>query len=198
MGNPAERLDEEAIIRRVRDGDVNAFSALVIKYQDNVARIAARHVPRDQVPDVSQDVFVKACRGLAGYNGAAPFEHWLARIAVRTCHDFWRRRVNRAETPISDIAEDAQAWLDAHMSRDENALHDREVEKREATAFLHAGMSRLSAKDRTILTLTYLKEYTVAETAEMLGMSVANVKVRAFRSRRKLRKILAAAMEGAS
>ncbi len=196
MGYSPREIDEDLAIREVVGGNVNAFAVLVEKYKHHVARIASRHVPRDSVEDVAQESFVRACRGLKGFDGRKPFEHWLSRITVRCCCDYWRNKGNSRETPLSDMSEDGQMFLDrltARMGREE---FDREAEKAEALKLLTWALGKLGAEDRTVLTLTYLEGRSVAETADLMGISVANVKVRSFRSRNKLRKLLESAMEG--
>jgi RNA polymerase sigma-70 factor, ECF subfamily len=196
MGNSSREIDERRLIREVADGDINAFSPLVERYKHHVARIVSRHVPRDVVEDVSQESFLRACRGLGGFDGSKPFEHWLSRITVRCCCDYWRNKGNSHETPISALAEDCQGFVDRMTADKGREAYEREEEKREALKLLNWALNHLGAEDRTVLTLTYLDGYSVAEAAELMGISQANVKVRAFRSRKKLRNVLEKAMEG--
>jgi len=196
MGYSPREMDEEQAIQAVVDGNVNAFAYLVEKYKRHVARIVARHVPRDSVEDVSQEAFVRACRGLKSFDGRKPFEHWLSRITVRCCCDYWRNKGNSHETPISDMSEDGQNFLDMLTANRGREEFERQAEKEEALKLLSWAMAKLGPEDRTVLTLTYLEGRSVAETADLMGISVPNVKVRSFRSRNKLRKLLESAMEG--
>ncbi|MEI7903110.1 MAG: sigma factor, partial [bacterium] len=80
------------LIARVRAGEVNAFEPLITRHRQQVLAIAARHVPAAEVAATAQDVFVRAFLSLKSYRAERPFGHWLARIAVRTCCDFWRQQ----------------------------------------------------------------------------------------------------------
>ncbi|MGH7229078.1 MAG: RNA polymerase sigma factor, partial [Nitrospiraceae bacterium] len=103
--------DDLEIIQRVLQGETDQFAELIARYQQHVARIVNRHVPADRVAEVAHDVFVRAYGGLPGYSGQAPFEHWLSRVAVTTCHHFWRT-VRREELPVSALTEEHQQWME--------------------------------------------------------------------------------------
>jgi RNA polymerase sigma-70 factor (ECF subfamily) len=197
--------DEVGAIRAVRAvlaGDVDAFAVLVGRYERRVASIVARHVPRDQVAETAHEVFVRAFQSLSGYKERSPFEHWLSSIAVRTCCDYWRGRGRRRETLESDLpggSEDDRSFID--NVADEAGGGDpvaAEVERREAARLLHLALGRLSAEDRMVVSLVHLEGASVAEAAALLGMSAANVKIRAFRARGKLRAFLAGLMADGS
>ncbi|MGC8643179.1 MAG: RNA polymerase sigma factor [Isosphaeraceae bacterium] len=119
---------------------------------------------------------VEAYFSLPGYSARAPLSHWLRRIATRVGYRHWkcRRRAARLVALPLELA-----------ARGEPA-GDREA-TREA---LDAVLQRLSPRDRLVVTLLYLEEHTVAETAVLTGWSQTMVKVQAFRARRKLRTLL--------
>ena len=97
---------------------------------------------------------------------------------------------------MSSLTEKHKDWLEqAMMAESEKDLHERAVQK-EARELLDWALSRLSAEDRTVLELVYLEGQSVKEAAALLGWSVSNVKVRSFRSRRRLKKLLTGLMEG--
>jgi len=188
-GASATLAPDAALVERVRKGEVNAFEGLVRRHQEFVARIVSGRVPAARAPEVAHDCFVRAFESLDGFNGQSPFAHWLARIAVRTCQDFWRAHYRTRETAVSGLSESCRAWLDtAAAAPDSND---------DATELLGWAMDRLTEADRVVLTLTLLEGYTTAETAAMTGASVVGVKVRAFRARKRLRKLLAEAIQGA-
>ena len=83
---------EAELIARVRAGEVNAFEPLITQHRQQVLAIVARHVPAVDVAATAQDVFVRAFLSLKSYRAERPFGHWLARIAVRACCDFWRQQ----------------------------------------------------------------------------------------------------------
>lgn len=180
----------DAILARIRQGDSDSFRLLMRRYRDHVAAIVAGHIPGDRVEEVIQDVFVSAYRSLETYAGSKNFQHWLSRIAVRRCHDFWRAAYRRRELVQADLSPEASAWLQQAGNEDADAAAGRQQQQREARELVNWALARLSAADRTVLTLVHLQDHSVRETADLLGWSQANVKVRAMRARRKLRKIL--------
>jgi len=186
----AAHLDETKVISRVLDGNRDAFALLLERHERHVANVVAAHVPGDQVAEIAHEAFIRAYTSLAGYKPLKPFRNWLTTIALRCCHDYWRKHYRRKEALVCDMSEDGQNWLDSAMATDSADEFQSMVRQREAKQVLDLVLAQLSPLDRMILTLTYLEERTVKETAEMLEISVANVKVRAFRAKRKLKNFL--------
>lgn len=192
MGDPSD----SEVIGRVLGGDPNAFEVLVHRYTRLVVGLVARHVPRERVDEVSQDAFVEGFRSLGTFSEKAPFAHWMAKIAVRCCYNFWRRHHRRGEVPVSDLSEEAQDWMDAVLAAESREVFDREAAAEEAHEVLEHALARLSPEDRMVVTLVHLDGHSVREAAAMLGWSLVAVKVRAHRSRRKLHGILLELLEG--
>jgi RNA polymerase sigma-70 factor, ECF subfamily len=183
------------LVRQIVDGDVNAFEQLVVRYQNLVSAIAAKHVPFDQVEDTMQDVFLRAYRSLPKFRSDGEFKSWLSVIAVRTCYDFWRERYKSQEIPMSSLTEQHQAWLEAAMSDQSNRAFYETTPETGARELLDWALAALSPADKMVLELVYLEGRSVKEAAGLTGWSIANVKVRLFRSRRKLQSLCAAAVK---
>ena len=83
-GRAAEGPPDEEIIPRILAGEIDLFEELITRYKQHVSRIVAGHVRRDMVEEVAHDAFVRAYVSLSTYSFRVPFEHWLARIALRT------------------------------------------------------------------------------------------------------------------
>ena len=82
-----------SVIRRVLDGDANAFEAIVREYERNVYNIALRMSgEREDALDISQEAFLKAYHSLHSFRGESKFSVWLYRIVSNTCLDFLRER----------------------------------------------------------------------------------------------------------
>jgi RNA polymerase sigma-70 factor (ECF subfamily) len=184
------------IVRQVLEGSVNAFEALLVRYKDLVLRIAKRHVPYDEVEETTQEVFVRIYQSLPTYKGKGDFKHWVSSISVRTCYDYWRRAYRSREVPMSSLTEKHQGWLEQVISEESNHALEQKASQKEAGELLDWALAKLSAEDRTVLELVYLEGLSVKEAADALGWSVSNVKVRSFRSRRKLKKFLEGLIEG--
>lgn len=181
--------DDLEIVRRVLQGEIDHFAELIARYQQHVAKITNRHVPFDHVAEVAHDVFVRAYTSLSSFSGQTPFEHWLSGIAVRTCYDFWRAR-RRDELPVSSLATEHQAWMDHVLEAESEGQFHEQIRRREAAELLQWALGRLSAENRLVLTLVHLDGYSMREAAGLLGWTVVNVKVRAYRARQMLRALL--------
>lgn len=179
------------IVRRVIDGDVNAFETLLAKYKDPVFTMVAKHISRGHVEEVAHDVFVRAYQSLPSFKYKSSFKQWLFAIAIRTCYDFWRRAYRNRELPISSLTEDEQHWLEQTVADQSRQADSEEKARSEARALLDWALNKVSAEERMVLELVYLDGYSVKEAAGLLGWSIANVKIRCFRSRKKLRGLLA-------
>lgn len=95
---------------------------------------------------------------------------------------------------MSSLTKKHQVWLEEAISAQARlSFHEQSLQK-EAREILDWALDRLSAADRMVLELVYLEGYSLRETADLLGWSIANVKVRSFRSRKKLHKLLTQAI----
>jgi RNA polymerase sigma-70 factor (ECF subfamily) len=179
-----------AYITRILNGDRNAFAFLLKKYKMYVLKIVSRHVPYEDAEEVAHDAFIRVYESLAKFTGTGGFRHWLAAIATRTCYDYWRRTYRSKEVAMSSLGDEHREWLEQVAAEPAGGSLDdigRQVEAREV---LDWALARLSPEDRMVLELVYMEGLSVREVADILGWSVANVKIRSFRSRRKLHKLL--------
>ena len=190
----AVRSDAE-IVDLVRGGDVDVFETLVERYENRVFGIVARHVPPRDAEEVAHDAFVRAYLALASYAGKGDFAGWLTRIAARACSDYWRGRYRLREREESALSDEERRWLEeAASERSINAI-ERGESARHASELLERALSRLSPEDRMVIEIVHIEERPVKEAAAALGWSAGNVKVRAFRARRRLRRILGEMLE---
>ena len=150
-----------------------------------------KHVPYEQIEETAHDVFVRAYRSLPTFKNKSPFKNWLSSIAVRTCYDFWRKQYRSRELPMSSLSEKQQHWLETTISDQSSRSFYEQGVQQEAKDVLGWALSTLSAEDRMVMELVYLEGLSGKEAAKLLGWSVANVKVRVFRCRKKLQKLLA-------
>lgn len=173
------------------DGNIDAFALLLTRYKNHVVRIVNRHVPYDDVEETAHDVFIRAYQSLPTYSGKGSVVQWISSIAVRACHDFWRKRYRTRELPMSSLSEKHREWLESVSLNTSDQSFRKRGEQEEARDVLAWALNKLSAEDRMIVELVYLEGLSVKEAAELLGWSAANVKIRSFRTRKKLRGLLA-------
>lgn len=178
-------------IRRVLDGDVEAFAVIVQAYQKLIAADLTRRLPVQDVQEVAQEVFVKAFRSLPRFRGDAPFRIWLLRIARYTAMDFWRKHYRNRERVFTDLDEGGLRQMEAAHQESVSASMERQESEDAARELLETAFRELSPDDRAVLTLSELEGKSMAETAHELGCGISAVKVRAFRARHRLRSLVA-------
>lgn len=182
-----EPSDAELIAAVLR-GDASSFEPLVQKYSPRVFATARRYARREsEVEDIVQEVWLKAFHKLASFRGEAPFEHWLMRLAVRTCYDFLRGHQRNRESSFTDLTEPESDWLDRFVT-EPDAASERSEAAKELVARL---LEQLSPPARLIITLLEIEDRSVKEIAELTGWSVPLVKVRAFRARAEMKRLVA-------
>lgn len=190
-----EMQQDTDVIRDVLNGNVNAFEQLVEQYRDYVFMIVNTHIPQAAVEDVAQDVFLRAYNALPSFSMKSPFKHWLAGIASRTCCDYWRKKYRSAEQPVSAMTSLQKDWMEQVIATESFARHEELSKKEEARALLHQAMLSLSAEERSLLTSVHIEGNTVREAAALLGINIVSTKVRLFRARNKLHKVLGKMLE---
>ena len=181
MDDVTEVFSDEGLITATLAGDDEAFACLVKRYKRRVFGLAARFArDSDELEDICQEVFIKAYENLGKFRAEAPFEHWISKISVRACHDALRsRRHDKHNLAWDDISYEIKDHAEA--ARSEASL---------ARELLDLAMGLLKPDERLVITLMELEEMTLRETAALTGWSEANIKVRAFRARQALKKIL--------
>ncbi|MDE0401341.1 MAG: sigma-70 family RNA polymerase sigma factor [Candidatus Poribacteria bacterium] len=177
--------DDAQLIQRVLDGDDTAFSALVKKYQKPVHALAWRKIGDFHIAeDITQDTFLKAYQSLSTLKEPQRFASWLYVIAANYCKMWLRKK--RLWTQSLENTSGAQlekATYSGYVIEE----HERTVteSQREVVKKL---LGKLQESERTVITLYYLGEMTHEEISEFLGVSVAAIKNRLYRARRRLKK----------
>ena len=169
-------------IRASLGGDSEAYRRLVERYQGQVSKLLWRFSRDRQVhEELVQDVFVEAYLSLRGFKGASPFSHWLSRIATRVGYRYWKQTARQPDTGgLSQ--EELERFADEEIDR---------IQVDDAAALLHRVLAQLPPRDRLVLTLRYLEECDVAETARRIGWTRTMVKVQTLRAKKKLETLLA-------
>jgi RNA polymerase sigma-70 factor (ECF subfamily) len=181
---PADsRSDDLDDVRLTRRGDPEAYRRLIERHQDHVARMLWRFSRDRRVhEELVQDVFVEAYLSLRGYNGKAPLDHWLARIATRVGYRYWKEKARRKGAEPFDLEKWDEAVSDGHAAA--------ALEPDDAGALLHQVLAQMAPRDRLVLTLRYLEQCDVVETARRTGWTKTMVKVQTLRARNRLRKLV--------
>ncbi len=187
---PAQLADEE-LVARTRAGDLSAFDTLVLRYRRKVTAVAWRFFsdPPD-AEDMAQEAFVRAFTNLEKLRPGVPFQNWLYRITINLCLDQLRKEGRRPQQIEPDLRQPEEEWLERQLYRGSADSEPRFVGHLIARELVGRVLRKVAAKDRLVLHLLYGEGRSVDEVAATLGWSNTNVKVRAFRARRALRKYL--------
>ena len=181
-----EQSDADLIAAVLR-GDTASFEPLVAKYSPRLFSTARRYARREsEVEDIVQEVWSKAFQKLSSFRGEAPFEHWLMRLAVRTCYDFLREHQRSRESSFTDLTDPEHDWLEQFVRAPEGAREDSDA----ARQLVERLLAMLSPSARLVITLLEIEDRPVKEISALTGWSAALVKVRAFRARAEMRKCL--------
>ncbi|MHB1194241.1 MAG: RNA polymerase sigma factor [Longimicrobiales bacterium] len=171
-------VPDEALVRRAREGEEAALSALVNRHTDAVYRVAlAIAGDRDLAQDISQDAFLKAFRGLEGFRGDASFRTWLLTIVANAARGALRRHGRRRESDL----ESAPPLASQAKGPDQMAeLSDESARAREA-------LGRLPEKQRLSVQLRVDEGLSFREIAEVISSTEGAARVNYFHGIRKLR-----------
>ena len=178
---------EADLIAAVLKGDAASFEPLVEKYSPRIFAMARRYARREsEVEDIAQEIWLKAFEKLGSFRGEAPFEHWLMRLAVRICYDFLRGHQRNREMTFSELSEPEEDWLDRFLTQPESSEENAEA----ARLLVNRVLEQLSPTARLVITLAEIEQLPMKEVARLTGWSVPLAKVRAFRARAEMRKVL--------
>lgn len=180
------KAEERLLIERAREGDHDAFAALLARHQRRVFSLIGNLIrQRDEVEDIAQQVFLKMYLALPQFDFRAAFSTWLYRIVVNECYDHLRRQ-RAQKSPagrVFQVEELAELERLAAPGGVEGSDPARQAELRQLVEHL---FRRLPAEDRLVLTLKELEGFSIEEIAQVLDLKENTVKVRLFRARRRL------------
>lgn len=180
---------DEALVNQALDGEKPAFRDLFERYRTRAYRVAYRFLGNhEDALDAVQDAFIKAYRGLEGFERRSQFRTWFMRIVTNTCLD--RRRVRSGDRTVPMDPELAETTAEDGRPRppQDQPLDAMQVE--ELRASLQSALDRLSEAHRAVFVLHAEEGLTYREIAETLGVSEGTVMSRLFHARRNLQKIL--------
>jgi len=174
--------NDEALVKRVQQGDVAAYNILVIKYQHKVAQIISKFVGNSaDVSDVAQEAFIKAYKAINSFRGESSFYTWLYRIVVNAAKTYLEsnsRHKNQVDVDSEEFASiDAQGVL---TSRD---TPDRILESQELQQVILNAMNELPEELRSAITLREVEGMSYEDMSDLLQIPIGTVRSRIFRAR---------------
>jgi len=169
-------MTDAAVVRRVLEGDIEAFAILVDRYYDRYARYAMHMLGnREDAEEALQDAFLRAYRSLARYEERERFAAWLFRILMNQCRTVSARR-RRHETRASE-------WT-------VEATEEHPAERRALREELEYALAQLRPEQREAVLLKYTEDFSYEEMAMITGTGVSALKMRVRRACDRLRELL--------
>lgn len=181
-----EGWTDEEIVDQVRNGTTALYELIVRRYNQRLYRVA-RAILRDdaEAEDVMQEAYVRAFQHLNQFEGRAPFASWLTRIAV---HEALARLRSRQKIQQFDEPGDDAEMEVAIVEKSPDP--EQQTSNQELARLLEQELLQLPEQYRTVMMLRDVEDLSTAETAEALGLTEENVKVRLHRGRSMMRRNL--------
>ena len=187
-------VGDPELVARAKAGELDAFETLANRYEQRVYSLALRMLRQEQdAEDVTQQTFLSAMENLGGFRGEAGFSTWLLRIASHAALKVIRKRKGLSTVSLEETTEEADSYgtiPHPEYIADWRQSPEELVRKNETQRLLDEALAKLDEKHRLVFLLRDVEGLSVKETAEALGLSEANTKVRLLRARLQLREEL--------
>jgi len=187
--------EEAKLVERARQGDVDAFEALIVQYERKVYNLAYRLTgnPED-ASDLAQEAFVRVYQSLGDFRGDSSFATWLYRIVANACRDELRRRQRQRTVSLEVTVENEDGEM-VRQYADEGEGPDQALERVELQRLVRETLATLDEDHRQILILRDFQDLSYQDIAELLNLSLGTVKSRINRARNALKEKLARELE---
>ncbi len=195
-GLHAPDKDVDALVKRAKSGDTDAFSEIVTCYERFVYNTACRVLTASglsiaDADDIAQDSLIKAWRSLSTFRGECSFSTWLFRVTVNTARDVIRINARRPVVSLTrseDDDEEPEIWDVPVTSGDE--IPEEALERRETIEAVRRAVESLPDDQRQAVVLRDIHGLPYDEISRILGTEVGTIKSRINRGRTNLKKIL--------
>jgi len=189
----ATHLSDAELVNRFKEGDRDAFSEIVRRYQDRVYTLAFRWMrDRTVAEEVSQDVFLALFRSLERFRGDSQLSTWIYRVVVNHCKNRKLYRHRRKMDQHEALEGEPRGDDDGPQRQlpDEGPGTDARVHQEEARELLTTALESLDEDQRQIVILRDIQGLSYEEISDMLGVARGTVKSRLHRARHQLAKVL--------
>ena len=178
-----KNISDEDIARRVQQGDINAFSLLVQRYEAKITRYGRKFLAHpDDIKDIVQEIFTKTFVNIRSFDAKRKFSPWIYRIA----HNEFVNALKKKKTDKLALV-DFDVFF-PHPAAKEAA--DSDVDRADLRRMLDECMEKLPMKYREPLILYYFEEMGYREIADVMHLPVSTVGVRLQRGKALLKKIV--------
>lgn len=178
---------EKDLIAKAKQGDMQAFEALILKHEKIVYNVALRMMDHSEdAKDISQEVFLKAYRNIKNFDERAAFSTWLYRITYNTCIDEMRKRKGKQSYSLEEEMENEEGSMQRQIA-DEGETPEESILREEQKSEIIQALESLSAEHKAAIILRDIKGLSYEEIAEILDLSLGTVKSRISRARNQLK-----------
>ena len=188
--SPTGITDESELVRKAREGDMDAYDSLVRRYQERIySTIYHMTSNHEDANDLAQEAFIKAYQALKSFKGGSSFYTWVYRIAVNKTINFLKQRKNRASMSLNDLDFNAEHDPDL-VALVSNNTPRRDAGLAELQQKLNEGLQKLSEQHRLALTLHDVQGMSHEEIAQIMDCNVGTVRSRLFYARQQMQAFL--------
>lgn len=186
-----DNLSDQQLVQKTLEGDREAFSFIVRKYQKQIYSLTYRltNDPED-ARDLAQEAFIHIYNVLHKYDQNRKFFSWMYKVASNVCYNALRRGKSEAAVSLDKVIEFAPLATRKDMQPEEY------YERRETQALVRQAVSELPDKYRLPLVLRYLEDLSYREIAETMDLPLTTIETRLYRGKALLQKRLQAFAEG--
>ena len=181
-------IEDQHYINQVLNGNTNSFATLVDRYKDMVFTLSLKMLNnKEEAEEIAQDTFIKVFNSLNKFKGDSKFSTWVYKITYNTCLDALKKKKKQNNVAyIEDFSE--------HQTKTLEGILDN-IDEKERNQAIQDCLEELASDEAFLLTLYYFDDQSIDEIAKVLNISTDNVKVKLFRTRKKLATILKRRLE---
>jgi RNA polymerase sigma-70 factor (ECF subfamily) len=192
-----DQATEQGLIQQVCSGEHDAFYELVRPYE-RVVYLATHALLRndEDAEDAAQEAILKAFLHLKGFRSESKFSTWLIQIAINEARMHLRRAKRNLHDSLDEGVTDPDGNYIPRDFADWREIPSQELEREELRGALERALNSLHPRYREVFILRDVERLSIAETAELLGISAGNVKIRLLRARLQMRDALAPGFDG--
>lgn len=168
---------EKELVKRAKKGEISAFAQLVEIYEKEIITYCYYIIRnKEEAKDLAQEAFLKAFLNLKSLRNEKDFKYWLLRIARNSC--FKKMRRMKIEKKLIEKEE-----------KKTTSIIDELIEDDRKNKIMNS-LNKLNAKDKEIIILRDIQDFSYDEISKILKISMSSVKVRLFRARKNLKKLI--------
>jgi RNA polymerase sigma-70 factor (ECF subfamily) len=182
--------EEKALIKAAQRGDLNAFNALILRYQNLLFGIALRMLgDEDVASDAVQEAMISAFSKFNSFRGGS-LRSWLARVTVNACYDEMRRKRRQREVPIEQFNMEGEEMEDLMWMIDPAARPEEQYDSYELENAIQRSLNQLTPAYREVVVLVDIEGLSYEEASIVARVPVGTVKSRLARARLQMRSTL--------